>query len=312
MPLLIIKEDITTLHVDAIVNAANRTLRGGGGVDGAIHRAAGAMLDEECRTLGGCEVGEAKLTKGYSLPSPHIIHTVGPFWNGGKRGEEEQLASCYWNSLKLAKAHGFESIAFPLISAGAYRYPPVKARQVAEQAIIDYLSRNDMMVYLCILDDRSFSDLKKTVFMEEREIPVPYGICSRLMESSVMDDIKKELEKKDESFSDSLLGIIRKKQMDEVECYKRANIDRKLFSKIKSDVSYRPSKSTVLAFAIALKLTIEETEALLKKAGFALSDSKTADIIIRYFIEKEEWDIYAINDMLFAFDQSLLGGHDVA
>ena len=338
MPLKIVRNDITKMQVDAIVNAANESLLGGGGVDGAIHRAAGAELLAECRTLGGCKTGEAKLTGGYNLPAKYVIHTVGPIYNDGKHGEKALLESCYRESLALAKQRGCETVAFPLVSSGAYRYPKDQAMKVAIDIISDFLLENEMTVYIVIFDraayrisEKLFFDIVEYIddnYVDEhidymrdrfcisgskpprraarRDTDAPFSeLCCDCMLDE--DDLDAKLKRIDESFSQMLLRKIDEKGMTDAECYKKANIDRKLFSKIRGDVHYKPSKPTALAFAISLELSLSETEDMLRKAGFALSHSNKFDIIIEYFISRGNYNIYEINEALFAFDQSLLG-----
>ena len=335
MPYLLVRNDITKMKVDAIVNAAKNSLLGGGGVDGAIHRAAGPQLLEECKTLGGCKTGQAKITKGYNLPAKYVIHTVGPVWDGGEKGEKELLASCYRSSLALAKEKGCETVAFPLISAGAYGYPKARALRVAIDTVMEFLAGNDMLVYIVIFDRESFSISEKLVHNIRRYIDDRYADQHRdtdiqrrrrlaaaraaadeyadvaescapqpLMAAGAVKAMQFEL---DESFSRMLIRKIGEKGMGEVECYKKANIDRKLFSKIKNDINYRPKKTTVIAFAIALQLSLEETEEFLKTAGYALSRSNYFDLIIEYFIINKNYNVFDINDALFEFDQPLLG-----
>lgn len=330
MPLEIVRNDITKINVDAIVNAANESLLGGGGVDGCIHHAAGPKLLDECRTLGGSKTGRAKITGGYNLPAKYVIHTVGPIYKDGKHGEKDLLESCYRESLALAKEHDCETVAFPLISSGVYGYPKDQALKVAIDVISDFLLENDMTVYIVIFDkaaykisEKLFSDIAEYIddnYVDEHtdyrresmrmNMPMQLIMADEICECKSLfaeDDLDSKLKQIDESFSQMLLRKIDEKGMTDAECYKKANIDRKLFSKIRSDVNYKPSKSTAIAFAISLELPLEETEDMLKKAGFALSHSNKFDIIIEYFISKGNYNIFEINEALFAFDQSLLG-----
>ena len=330
MPLQIVRNDITKMKVDAIVNAANSSLLGGGGVDGCIHRAAGPELLAECKTLGGCETGNAKITKGYQLPCKYVIHAVGPRWRDGHHGEREKLVSCYSNSLALAKEYGCETVAFPLISSGIYGYPKDQALKVAIDTISDFLLENEMTVYIVIFDrkayqigEKLFSDIaayiddtyvdahtdsrseqmRRMQMLSDETVEASF---SAPMAASIktLDDALSQI---DESFSEMLLRKIDEKGMTDTQCYKKANIDRKLFSKIRSDRLYKPSKPTAIAFAIALELPLDETKDMLMKAGFALSHSNKIDIIIEYFIEHGNYNVFEINEALFAFDQSLLG-----
>ena len=337
MPLQLVRNDITDMKVDAIVNAANETLLGGGGVDGAIHRTAGPKLLHECRTLGGCRIGQAKITRGYRLPAKYVIHTVGPVWQGGGHGERELLISAYRSSLELAVKYHCESVAFPLISSGVYGYPKDQVLRVAVDTIGDFLLQHDLTVYLVIFDRASYtiggklfaniaayiddryveehSDLlleqnRRAQFLA-RSLPLfesdaavaPVAAPSKAVPASLED----ALGQIDESFSQMLLRKIDEKGMTDAQCYKKANIDRKLFSKIRSDIYYKPSKPTALAFAVALELPLAEARDLLLKAGFAFSHASKFDIIVEYFIAQENYNIFEINEALFAFDQSLLG-----
>ena len=343
MPIQIVRNDITKIECDAIVNAANSSLLGGGGVDGAIHKAAGKGLLLECMKLGGCKVGQAKLTKAYKLPSKYVIHTVGPKWKGGQKGEKELLESCYRESLRIAIDNNCESVAFPLISSGVYGYPKDQALRVAVDVISSFLIEYDMLVYIVVFDksafqisEKLFSDIasyiddkyvdthfefnttrrdtwgESTLLAETRILPDEDFVgmsapCAPSMAAPKAVSLEEAVNQIDESFSQMLLRKIDEKGLTDAECYKKANVDRKLFSKIRSDIHYRPSKPTAIAFAVALELSLEETKDMLMKAGFALSRSNKFDIIIEYFISNNNYNVFEINEALFAFDQSLLG-----
>ena len=335
MPLEIVRSDITKMRVDAIVNAANETLSGGGGVDGSIHRAAGPKLLAECRTLGGCRTGSAKITGAYRLPCRYVIHTVGPVWNGGGHGERELLASCYRASLALAEENGCETLAFPLISSGVFGYPKDQALRVAVDTIGEFLLHHDMTVYLVIFDRKAYQISSKLFadiaeYIDDHYVDAHTDVRreSRRMESARANRAKASHESAapllmsaampafglnemlahlDAGFSETLLKLIDRSGKKDAEIYKRANVDRKLFSKIRNNPDYRPSKPTALAFAVALELNLDETRDLIARAGYALSASSKFDVIIEYFIGQKKYDIFEINEALFAFDQSLLG-----
>jgi len=321
MPLKILRHDITKMEVDVIVNAANTKLQMGGGVCGAIFKAAGAQeLQQECDQIGYCPTGEAVITKGYNLPAKYIIHTPGPIWNGGTRGEARLLRQCYLNSLQMASQYQCRSIAFPLISSGIYGYPKDQALHIGISAISEFLLDHEMDVYLVIFDKKDFK-LSEKLFAEIESYIDDHYVEERLLKESsrILEVEEKIFSSKtkrsltdvmgqlDETFSQRLLRLIDEKGMSDVETYKKANIDRKLFSKIRSNPQYRPSKATAIAFAIALELNLDETLDLLGKAGYTLSNSYKFDVIIKYFIEEGNYNIHEINEALFAFDQTLLG-----
>lgn len=301
-------------------------------MDGAIHRAAGPDLLKECRTLGGCKTGQAKITKGYRLPARFVIHTVGPIWRGGSHGERGLLASAYRSSLELALANGCETVAFPLISSGVYGYPKDQALKVAVDTIGEFLLSHDMTVYLVIFDRAAYTIGGKLFaeiasYIDDRYVDAHTDSRETQRRRMALDVMPSEtpqwmpapctmgasgldeaLSRLDESFSQMLLRKIDERGMTDAQCYKKANIDRKLFSKIRSDVHYKPSKPTAMAFAIALELPLAEAREMLEKAGFAFSHASKFDIIVEYFIAHQNYNIFEINEALFAFDHSLLGG----
>ncbi len=332
MPFSLVRNDIVNMRVDAIVNAANSSLAPGGGVCGAIFAAAGrTALEKACRAIGHCDVGDAVITPGFDLPARYVIHAVGPIWQGGSRGEADLLQSCYTRALHLARENGCESIAFPLISSGIFGYPKPQALRVAINAIEEFLLKYEMQVYLVIFDraallisERLYENIQRYIddrYVELRAFPrqaaealpharqraeqadLPLAAPCATPGKRSLDDLLGHL---DESFSRMLLRLIDEKGMTDVEVYKRANLDRKLFSKIRKE-GYNPSKQTALALAIALRLNLDETKDLLGRAGYALSHSNKFDIIIEYFIEEGVYDIFEINEALFAFEQRLLG-----
>ena len=369
MPFTIIREDITRLDVDAIVNAANEHLRRGGGVCGAIFAAAGADdLQRACDQIGHVDTGSAVITPGFALPARHVIHTAGPIWHGTER-DAELLASCYASSLALAREHGLSSVAFPLISSGIYGCPKDVAMTVAVGAIRDFLESDetDMEVTLALFDrgaklvgeelfgrlesfiDDAYAEERNRRFgrsqhvgqcVAERQVmadsapmaPMPCEAMPpeaspdarsaparhqkrsakerilgalglpRKTESSLTD----MLQNMDASFSDTLLSLIDERGLTDAEVYKRANLSRQYFSKLRGG-AINPSKRVVLALAVALRLDLAQTRMLLERAGYALSRSYKLDVIVEFFIEEGIYDIFTINQALYACDQPLLG-----
>ncbi|MCM1023915.1 MAG: macro domain-containing protein [Prevotella sp.] len=322
MPFTIVRQDITKMQTDAIVNAANNQLRKGGGVCGAIFKAAGyTKLREECNKAAPVKTGGAAITPGFALPAKYVIHAVGPVYQQNNAEEcEKLLRSAYTESLNLALKNGCESIAFPLISSGIYGYPKDEALRVAVSAIKDFLAENDMDVYLVIFDRVSFAVSEKLLgavesyidenyvdenFISRREMAAVY--CEEVQNFDLKPLPEDFIEKLDEPFNTTLLKLIDAKGKTDTEVYKRANIDRKLFSKIRTGKGYMPSKRTILALAVALELTLDETDDLLKRAGYALSHSQKFDVIVEFFIVNGKYDIFEINEVLFKYDQPLLG-----
>lgn len=408
MPFLMIRQDITKVRTDAIVNPSNICLEQGSGTSRAIYLEAGEEeLTEACRKIGHCDLGKAVITEGFNLPTKYIIHTVCPVWIDGKSKEYTVLYSAYMESLKLAKTHGIESIAFPLLSAGNYGFPKREALKIAVSAINEFLFDNDMMVYLVVYDKESvkvsqklFTSIEEYIddhyveiknegfpeileselsekelerrscilrrkhknkkndsepqvlgsstessnlsYMSQEDIPevsstsfetvfmlpkesepnvkqtgaVIGNAKSQRTKHSIWKNAKREkkdglemlMEHSEETFSQMLLRLIDERGMTDVQAYKKANIDKRLFSKIRSNEDYTPSKKTIFCFAIALKLSMEETEELLKRAGYAFSNCFKFDVVVSYFIENKKYDIFEINEVLFQYDLPILGG----
>ena len=359
MPLEIVRNDITHMRVDAIVNSANPQPVVGRGVDAAIHGAAGPALLAQRRHIGDIPVGTAVVTDAGDLPARFVIHTVGPVWRGGKAAEAQDVASCYRNSLQAAVDNGCSTVAFPLISTGTYGFPKDLALRVATQTIRAFLLEHDLDVFLVVHDDESFR-LSQSLFEQVEDFigsnlefapdgGVPFAAasapdgssaplaaheeergvfcgsasprCARFLgaremasapvavaapESSQrrLEDVVGQVE---ESFSECLLRMIDERGLADPQVYRRANIDRKLFSKIRSRKDYRPSKATALALAVALELNLDETKDLIARAGYALTHASKADLIVEYFIVNGVHDVLQINEALFAFNQPLIG-----
>ena len=337
MPFEIVRNDIVNMQVDAVVNTVNPNPVIGSGVDSGIHKKAGHELLVARQKIGCIDFGDAAITPGFDLDARYVIHTVGPVWEDGSHREEQILSSCYRNSLTLAKEHECESIAFPLIATGNYGFPKPLALQIAVREISTFLLENEMQVYLVVFGREAFAlseKLFKSVnsYIDENYIRSKkldeYGTESmygsrletrRIREQECADmsvgaaipmdsdDWGQLINDLDAGFSETLLQLIDRTGKKDSEIYKKANVDRKLFSKIRNNMDYRPSKTTALAFAFALELDVEETKDFISRAGFALSHSSKFDVIVEYFLVNRNYNVFELNEVLFAFDQPLIG-----
>lgn len=343
MPFEIVRNDITKMSVDAIVNTANPRPVIGLGTDSMIHEAAGPSLLIARQAIGRIDVGCAEITPAFNLQAKYVIHTVGPVWDGGSYGEEESLRGCYDNSLKLAVEHKCKSIAFPLISTGNYGFPKDRALQIAISAFSAFLLEHEIQIYLVVFDRTSFKLSEKlfqsvSSYIDENYVEAcetaSYGVRENIRSyrrhrrdveicesSAVLDELlpcapmatskaaslEDMLKQTDAGFAETLLNLIDKTGKKDSEIYNRANVSRQHFSKIRNNPDYRPTKQTAIAFAIALELDIEQTKDLIGRAGYALTNSSKFDVIIRFFIESGNYNMMDINTALFEFDQNLLG-----
>ena len=346
MPFQIVRNDITNMHCDAIVNTANPRPVIGSGTDAGIHAKAGPELLEARKAIGAIRPGHAAITPAFHLGARYVIHTVGPVWRGGLFGEAKTLRSCYDSALALAQEHHCKSIAFPLISTGNYGFPRDRALSIAIQACSDFLLENEMDIYLVVFDRKSFclsgkllscvtsyidehyvetvrhseyacTEYSRTTYSSRRRDEIR-DACHELLPTACYPSVsapapkakpslKELLDRTDAGFSETLLKLIDRTDKKDSVIYNRANISRQHFSKIRNNPAYQPTKSTALAFAIALELNLAETRDLIGRAGFALTNSSKFDVIIMYFIEQGNYNIHDINAVLFEFDQSLLG-----
>ncbi len=352
MPFEIVRNDITNMQVDAIVNTANPRPIIGYGVDSGVHKKAGDQLLVARQQIGDIAVGSAAITPAFDLDAKYVIHAVSPIWDGGNKNECALLENCYTTSLQLALAHNCESIAFPLLSAGNHGFPKDLALQIAIGAFSKFLMKHEMQIYLVVfsrnafmLSEKLFHSVQSFIdetYIQEKSLE-EYGVknkgdvrdieliqlrnamsllwqeerphahrtpASSCLESRTLSaprNLEDLIKETDESFSQSLIRLIDRKGLKDPDVYKKANIDRKLFSKIKNNPDYKPSKPTAIAFAIALELNLNEARDLIGRAGYALTHSSKFDIIIEYFLLEKKYNIFEINEVLFAFDQPLIG-----
>ena len=340
MPFLMIRNDITKVAADAIVNPANRNLLQGSGTSRAIYQAAGEQeLTASCEAIGRCDLGRAVCTPAFGLPAKYIFHAVCPAWHGGFFGEAKQLAGAYHSALELAAEYHCESVAFPLLSSGNYGYPKEQAFRIAVDTITQYVMEHDLTVYLVLYDRHSLAVSRKLSASVEEYIDDHY--VAQNDESYEFDRWRREsaerrrrleeeaapmleaaappaapmaarslehlMDNLGESFTTRLLRLIDERGLKDSTVYKQSNISRQHFSKIQCNRDYNPKKKTVLAFAVGLHLSEDETIDLLQSAGYAFSDGSKRDWIVRYCLEHKIYNINQVNTLLFEYDQEQLG-----
>ena len=300
MPLKIVRNDITKMHVDVIVNTANEAPQYSTGVDTAVYHAAGEEeLLAERKKIGWMKEGDIALTPGFKLPAKHIIHAVSPCYIDGTFGEEDLLRGCYSKSLQLAYENECKSIAFPLISTGSFGYPKEEGMRIAIDEINAFLLRHEMLVYLVVFDTES-TRLGLSVYPDlEAYIDHHYVCEKRLEEYDIFVEqrdsaLQERMKHMSDTFAEYLVYLISQKGMKNVDVYKRALVDKRQFSKIKNNPNYHPDKGTALRLCVGARLSLDETKDLLARAGYALSPCDKRDIIFSYFFEREIYDITEI------------------
>ena len=333
MPFHIVRQDIAAMSADAIVNTANPMPVIGDGVDAAIHEKAGPELLAARRQIGKLAPGQCAVTAAFGLSARYVIHTVGPMWKGGLMGEGRLLRKCYESALALAQRHGCESIALPLISTGNYGFPKERALNIALNAIGAFLLKYDMTVYLVVYDrescrlsenlmgavtafiDDNYIDAKPKLLRRRADSAAGRAVleeccapmmapCAFVPKAATLDEL---LAQTDAGFSETLLKLIDRTGKKDSVIYKRANVSRQHFSKIRNDPGYKPTKSTAIAFAMALELDLEQTQDLIGRAGYTLTRASKFDVAIMYFIDRRIYNIIDINLTLFSLDLPTLG-----
>ena len=313
MPFKIVRNDLTKMQVDAIVNTANEESTYGDGTDKAVYEAAGMEeLLEARRKIGYLEEGQAAITPGFRLPAKYIIHAVSPFYWDGESGEEQKLRACYRNSLNLAEQYNCKSIAFPLIATGSFGYPKEEGMRIALDEINAFLLHHNMLIYLVVFDGKAtklgfslypnlevYIDQKYVCDKRESEYCDRYFASdTEEVEYAVIQDdstIEERMAEMTDTFQKQLLYLINKKGFTNAEVYKRAIVTKQLFSKIKKDPNYHPDKATAMRLCVGAKLSMDETKDLLARAGYALSPCDKTDIIFSYFIEHCIYDMIEID-----------------